>query len=302
MDARTAPFITRSVLGALAGFVAFTSLPSLARAEEDASHPPAGETAARPSATARAPHPLSNETPLFLGVEFGVSASFALSATLFTHGASECRWCEPGGLDASVRSAIYLHDSKTPALVSHVTSLGLAPIAALSAVIFPALGADKPAYAIEDTIVIVDTVLFVSGVGDFTKNGSGRERPAFHYGRQNETEATPSARNKSFFSLDTAWAFTACATSATLSAERGYWTAPYVAGAGAVLGVTTGILRMAADMHWLTDVVAGAAIGTGFGVAMPLILHPRADRPPPAIVLPVMTPTFVGFGARGIWN
>jgi membrane-associated phospholipid phosphatase len=274
----------RTVGGGLAGLIALAALPSRASAEE------------------AEPHPLSHETPTFLAVEFGISASLALSSTLFVQSPSECRWCQPGSLDASVRSAIYLKDSKTPALVSHIASLGLAPVAALSAVIFPALRADKAAYAIEDTVVILDAMLLVSGVGDVTKKASARERPAFYYGREGETEATPSQRNGAFFSLDTAWPFTACATAATLAAERGYWTAPYVAGAGAVLGVATGTLRMAADMHWLTDVLAGAAVGTGVGVAMPLLLHPRAEQSTHALVLPIMTTNFVGFGARGIWN
>ena len=67
-------------------------------------------------------------------------------------------------------------------------------------------------------------------------------------------------------------------------------------------GVATGALRMAADMHWFTDVTAGALIGTGLGVAVPLILHPRRDAPASVLAVPILTDTFVGFAARGAWN
>ena len=43
------------------------------------------------------------------------------------------------------------------------------------------------------------------------------------------------------------------------------------------LASAVGYLRIAGDMHYLTDVLAGAAIGTAVGVAMPLALHGRED-------------------------
>jgi membrane-associated phospholipid phosphatase len=54
---------------------------------------------------------------------------------------------------------------------------------------------------------------------------------------------------------------------------RGYpaWPAVYAAGFGAAAAV--GYLRIAADEHWLSDVVAAAAVGAGLGVAVPLLFH-----------------------------
>jgi membrane-associated phospholipid phosphatase len=81
--------------------------------------------------------------------------------------------------------------------------------------------------------------------------------------------------NVSFFSGDTSAAFAAASAAATISFQRGYRSAPYVTGAGAVFAAATGLLRSAADVHWPSDVLVGAALGTGLGLGLPLILHPR---------------------------
>lgn len=47
------------------------------------------------------------------------------------------------------------------------------------------------------------------------------------------------------------------------------WTAGYA------LAATSGYLRIAADRHYLTDVVVGAVVGSGIGLAVPLLVHPR---------------------------
>ena len=54
---------------------------------------------------------------------------------------------------------------------------------------------------------------------------------------------------------------------------RGYpaWPAVYAVGFGTAAAI--GYLRMAADEHWLSDVVAAAAVGAGLGVAVPLFFH-----------------------------
>jgi hypothetical protein len=37
--------------------------------------------------------------------------------------------------------------------------------------------------------------------------------------------------------------------------------------------VSTGVLRLVADRHYVTDVLAGAAIGAGAGFVMPMFAH-----------------------------
>jgi PAP2 superfamily protein len=57
---------------------------------------------------------------------------------------------------------------------------------------------------------------------------------------------------------------------ATEDTLRGDPAAPWAWGIGLGLAAAVGYLRVAGDAHWLTDVLAGAAAGTAFGVAVPL--------------------------------
>ena len=51
------------------------------------------------------------------------------------------------------------------------------------------------------------------------------------------------------------------------------------------MGATTGYLRIAANQHYFTDVLTGAVVGTGVGLAVPYTLHRRAVRPSSASAL-----------------
>lgn len=290
--------------------LALVAVPGVARAESGApgmAPAPGGSRGEAPAAAPPGRQPtqfrLANDDPTFLAVELGSTAALAVALTLVGGSApTECGWCGTNALDVSIRNAIYLNDSRTPALASHIVSLGAAPLLALGAVVVPALGTEHPSYAIADAVKIVNAFALTQGFSSFSKNLSARERPAFHYGREAETEfsGAPKERYRSFFSGDTAWAFTIGAAGATVAYERGYWTAPYAAVGGAVFGVATGTLRMASDVHWFTDVLTGAAVGTSVGVAVPLLLHRRKDTAASSVsVVPVMTPAFAGAVASG---
>lgn len=58
-----------------------------------------------------------------------------------------------------------------------------------------------------------------------------------------------------------------------VSRARNYSIEPVVWAGGYAIAATTGYLRIAADKHYLSDVVAGAIVGTGVGLAIPLLLH-----------------------------
>jgi membrane-associated phospholipid phosphatase len=66
--------------------------------------------------------------------------------------------------------------------------------------------------------------------------------------------------------------------------------APWLWVSAGVLTVSTGILRMMAEKHWVSDDLAGIAIGGGCGVLFPL-LHRRGSllggNPP---VMPAVAP------------
>ncbi len=246
------------------------------------------------------PHELKNTGPGFLALESGaVLVTFAAYSTATGDTPAQCTWCEPNSFDSSVRDALMMSNSKPPAYASHVLSLGVIPLGGFAGLLFPALSEDKGSWAASDAWIMANAFLLTTALSDGTKKLSKRQRPAFHHGRQAETEAEhwPDEENLSFFSGDTAWAFVFASSSTTLAYLHGYKTAPYIAMGGGTLALTTGILRIAGDMHWATDVIAGAAVGTGVGIALPLLLHPRvSDSSEPAVTASPLT----GDGVSGL--
>ncbi len=69
------------------------------------------------------------------------------------------------------------------------------------------------------------------------------------------------------------------------------------------LATGDGVLRIMGDRHYATDVLAGAALGFGFGYGVPMFLHYRADgqsRPLDTLtVSPMLGSGHVGVLASG---
>jgi membrane-associated phospholipid phosphatase len=54
-----------------------------------------------------------------------------------------------------------------------------------------------------------------------------------------------------------------------------------------MLGAATAYTRMAADRHYFTDTLAGAAIGSVTGAAIPLVFHGRAGDSAKLAAIPI---------------
>jgi membrane-associated phospholipid phosphatase len=111
----------------------------------------------------------------------------------------------------------------------------------------------------------------------------GRERPFVHELPLDQKELTsqPADNNLSFFSGHSSEAFALASASGTVATMRGYRWAPVVWSVGGVVAAVTAYLRIAADKHWLTDVLAGAVLGAGIGFALPYVFHSAEDLPAP---------------------
>jgi membrane-associated phospholipid phosphatase len=107
-----------------------------------------------------------------------------------------------------------------------------------------------------------------------------RDRP-YTYNRDPRVVAYAAhahGNDHSFFSGHTSLTFAAATSSGVLNnavshsdrARAALW-----AGGGA-LAAATGMLRIRAGMHFPTDVLVGAAIGTGFGIGLTLAIAPDA--------------------------
>jgi membrane-associated phospholipid phosphatase len=73
----------------------------------------------------------------------------------------------------------------------------------------------------------------------------------------------------SFFSGHAALTFSLVTSAGVLAHQRQWRTEPYLWGIGLPLAAATSYLRMAGDMHYLSDVVVGALVGAGVGLTVP---------------------------------
>jgi len=214
----------------------------------------------------------------FLAFELATSVAFT-GVTLLAAGPAptSCSWCGSNGFDESIRKLLLADNPRAPAGLSHAFSSAAAPALALGALVPPAFMSSGGREALENVVVAFDSVIVTVGITHVTKHAVARERPAVHHHVVSATEYADDTAQwyQSFFSGDTSLAFSVVSSATTISFLRGYSVAPYVLGMGAVLGLGTAGLRIAADMHWATDVLTGAAVGTAIGFGMPYFLHAR---------------------------
>lgn len=224
------------------------------------------------------PHPLARTSALGLGLEFvAIVAGFVALSVAAGDPANACRWCSTNAFDTAARDLIVTRDPRLAATVSHVCSMLLAPVLALGAVVAAGVRSRARSHAAQDAVIVLNAVLLTVAFTDFAKKVASRQRPAFHFGVGGMTEAAnvPVERFLSFFSGDTAIAFSLIAASATVLRLRGHQVASRVAAGGGAVAMMAGLLRVAADMHWASDVLTGAAVGTLVGVALPAVVHGR---------------------------
>jgi membrane-associated phospholipid phosphatase len=80
--------------------------------------------------------------------------------------------------------------------------------------------------------------------------------------------------------------FAAAAAATQVARLRGRRGWEWVAAAGFTAAAATGWLRVAADQHWATDVLAAAAVGTAVGWAIPTFSLRPVARAGGATVVP----------------
>jgi membrane-associated phospholipid phosphatase len=203
---------------------------------------------------------------------------------------SSCRFCGTNALDASARDALVWARGDRARRASDLVAFGLLPGAVAAHQLLAARSEGDAQEGLVDLLVVVQAAALAANVNQLVKFSVGRQRPFVRYGNSPEPDRAPdSDDNLSFYSGHTSFAFAVATAAGTVSSLRGYRTAPWVWAAGLTLAAGTGYLRVAADKHYLTDVLTGAAVGTAFGVALPRLLHGREAAPAAGTGGPIVT-------------
>ncbi len=184
---------------------------------------------------------------------------------------SSCRWCSTTGLDADARKSLRWSNAKVAGDLSNVLLLSM-PVGITAYDFFTARAAGGRMRQTADDLLVIAEAVAVTGVAtEIAKYAVARQRPYAFYG------AGTSSRDDhlSFFSGHVSTTFAMAAAGGVVAQTQGYSGWPWVYGIGFTAAATTSYFRMAADKHWLTDVLASAAAGTAVGIGLPW-LHRRA--------------------------
>ena len=129
---------------------------------------------------------------------------------------------------------------------------------------------------IEDTVVYGEALLIAQALTQLTKFAVRRTAPFVYDPNAPEDAVRGADASRSFISGHTAMAFAATTAYSVTFWQRNpdsdlRWV---VAGAGALLSLGVGLLKIVAGYHYPTDILAGALVGAGVGALVPL-LHTR---------------------------
>jgi membrane-associated phospholipid phosphatase len=233
-----------------------------------------------------APQKLAWDPRVDIPVTAALGAGWLLSEFAFKKdlAVSPCLWCETNGFDTAVRSAFNpsLMPSADGFQGAHVASNLVGFIAlpvgmlGLDALLSWRDGVFMEAFWV-DALLILEATLSIQVVNQVVKFAVARGRP-YTVGASAEQLASahdPNDHTLSFFSGHATMAFGLVGSAATIASLRGYRHAWLLWAVGLPLASTTALLRLAADKHWMTDVLLGSALGLATGILMPTLLHRR---------------------------
>lgn len=178
-----------------------------------------------------------------------------------------CVVCGSGSVDDRARAALRLGSPEAirNARVASDWLVSLVmPAGAIAASAIPALRSGAPRELAEDAVVVAQAALIAADLNALAKQTTGRARPSATAG---------DTTGRSFYSAHTSRAFALAVASATVATIRGRRGAGWLWAGGLALAAGVGYLRLASDSHWLTDVAAGAVVGSATGFAVPWLLH-----------------------------
>jgi len=222
---------------------------------------------------------------------------------------AQCRWCGANAVDRFFHDALVgaIVSRNTANTLSNATAFVLVPATALTGAIVATGPHATEGAGLRAAVIVVEGGVVAMALTQIAKLSFARARPYLVYEHPSQPGegslydfsdpdarlSFPSGHNTIAAALGVGAAMTA-----TLQESPA---APWLWGAAGVLTVSTGLLRMMAEKHWLTDDLAGTLIGGGCGVLFPL-LHRRGSllgRGAPVTPVVSATPGGVSAGVVG---
>jgi membrane-associated phospholipid phosphatase len=164
----------------------------------------------------------------------------------------EARWKTPPAIDASVRSGLVWSNTGLASTLSDVMLYGVMPTSAFLLPLATNHDYSRSALAIAEAAVMTGVVTQVA------KFSFARARPYAYYGND---YSNPDSK-LSFFSGHSSYSFALSLSSAMLLAESYPKYSALIYSVAVAVASLPAYLRIAADKHYLTDVLTGAIVGS----------------------------------------
>jgi membrane-associated phospholipid phosphatase len=200
-----------------------------------------------------------------------------------------CHWCDrkPDGTDTlnaldAWGQGIRLSPSgqATADTLSSVLAFGILPVGLITLDLLIARNDGALRGVPVDLLIITEASVAAALVDQLVKFSVARARPFLHALPPDQAAAvTDRDANLSFFSGHSTFAFALAVATGTVAHLRGYRWEWLVWAIGLPVAAVVPVLRMAADKHYLTDVLVGSAVGAAFGFGVPELFHARIDEP-----------------------
>jgi membrane-associated phospholipid phosphatase len=203
--------------------------------------------------------------------------------------ASGCHWCERDGagnptlnaFDAAARDHLRLSDGHTVENAGNALGYAIIPLVTLGGGLLAA-GVDHrlKEYPV-DLLLFAESAIIAADLNQAVKFAAARERPFVHFTDSDEARLSIARSDSltSFFSGHTTLGFAMATAAGTIASMRHYRLAPLVWVLGVTLATTTGYLRVAADRHYMSDVLVGGFAGSLIGFVNPYFVHRKRWRP-----------------------
>jgi hypothetical protein len=196
---------------------------------------------------------------------------------------SKCRWCEPPQVDVWTRRQLLWANPKAASTLGNILVVAVPAATVLTLGLMGHANDAGSREVVEDLLVVTEAAAITTAIMQVSKFTTARLRPDAWAG----SGSTTANSRMSFFAGHSSTVFAIAASATQVARLRGYAGWKWIAAASFVCAAASGYFRIASDNHWLTDVVAGAAIGTGVGLAVPLlVLHPVDPRKTGVTVIP----------------
>jgi membrane-associated phospholipid phosphatase len=318
----------RARCAASAGFAASALvLASLAEAQTAQPRPAEPAPPAAAADTGRSEHRLVWNYPRFRLWQYIASASVTLTGFYLQYGIEgnfpDGAWDDGILFDDAVRNALV---AKTPEGRANAHKLGdyfwhipqYFPV--VESIVLP-LATDKLNFdvAVQLTLINWQAQGMSFLLTRLSHRTVGRARPSLqgceddpNYDGACQPDAT--GRTASFISGHTSMAMAGasltCAHHQALPLYGGNAADVAICAVALAAATTNGVLRIIADKHWTTDVLAGMAVGAGTGYFLPYLLHYRYGRlepvgaaflPPNTALVPLVSEQTLGMALTGLF-